>query len=97
MDPMLTGVTEVPSFSNLSAWPNPVSDVLNVNLQSRLAGSVNVTITDLSGRIVTTTSLGIVGGDNRLTLPTAELNAGLYLMTINNGSAKASQRFVKVQ
>ncbi len=96
MDPLSVGVRELPTFSGVTAWPNPVNDVLNVTLDSRTQGKVNATITDLSGRMVLTTSLGINGGSNRLTLPVAELNPGLYMITISNGSTAVTERFVKV-
>jgi len=96
MNPLSTGVDEVVTFSNVNTWPNPVNDVLNLTLQSRLQGTVSATITDLSGRVVTTTSLGVNGGSNRITLPVADLKAGLYVISISNGSTFTSERFVKV-
>jgi len=97
MDPLSTGVTELPTFSNLSAWPNPANDVLNLTMTSRTQGKVIVTITDLSGRAVSTNTLGVNGGNNLLTVPVADLNAGMYMITISNGSTTVSERFAKVR
>ncbi len=97
MDPLSTGMTELPVYSNLTTWPNPVNEVLNVTLDSRLQGGVRIAITDLSGRVVSNSSRSINAGRNILTVPVTDLGAGLYLITIDNGSSTVSNRFVKVR
>jgi PKD repeat protein len=97
MNPLVTGVQEKPAFSELNTWPNPVNDVLNIALTSELKGTVQVSITDLSGRVVNTDSRSILHGNNRLEVPVTDLGAGLYLVRISNGKASISSRFVKVR
>ncbi|MBK9626184.1 MAG: T9SS type A sorting domain-containing protein [Flavobacteriales bacterium] len=97
MNPLSVGVTELPTLSGLNAWPNPVNDVLNIALESRMKGNLRITITDLSGRVVANDTRSINDGRNNMSVSVAELNAGLYMITISNGTATLSERFVKVR
>jgi len=88
-------VQEVVTGGNITTWPNPAVDELNVAVVSVMKGLVTVTITDLDGRTVRTerTSLGV--GRSQLRIATSGLNAGMYLLRISNGTMDLSQRFVK--
>ena len=97
INPLTVGMTELPTLSGLNAWPNPVNDVLNVTLESRFKGNLRIAITDLSGRVVATDTRSINDGRNNLSLPVNELNAGLYVISISNGTTAVSERFVKVR
>ncbi|MEZ4740559.1 MAG: T9SS type A sorting domain-containing protein [Flavobacteriales bacterium] len=97
MNPLSTGVQEKPAFSDLNTWPNPVNDVLNIALTSELKGNVQVRISDLSGRVVSTGNRSISNGLNRMEVPVSDLNAGLYMVQLNNGKHSISSRFVKLR
>ena len=97
MNPLALAVTELPTLTGLNAWPNPAQDVLNIGLDSRIAGNLRISINDLSGRLVAEGTRNITDGRNNLTIPVSALSAGSYLITIQNGSTLMSQRFVKVR
>ena len=97
MDPLTTGVIEEPVFTDLTTWPNPVDNELNITLNSQLRGTARVTITDLSGRMVMDGNRMVNNGLNRMSVPVTDLNAGLYLVRIGNGAHTVSSRFVKVR
>lgn len=97
MNPLALAVNELPTFSGLNAWPNPVNEVLNLSLESRLQGLVNIAITDLSGRMVRTEARSLNGGANTLEVTVDALQPGMYLITIGDGPTTVSERFVKVR
>jgi len=64
------------SIENVSIFPNPASDVLNVNFNVD-ANEYTVSILDLQGRVLASES-----GSQNVTFPVAELASGSYLVTI---------------
>ena len=74
-----------------------MTDELNIQFTSSLRGSVNVDILDLSGRTVLAGNRVLSSGANRLSMSTAELNPGMYMLRIGNGSEAQVLRFVKTR
>ena len=68
------GIGEI-SIENLSIFPNPASEVLNVNFTSD--EEYTISILDLQGRVLATQV-----ASNNVTFPVADLASGSYLVTI---------------
>lgn len=97
MNELSTNVGEERVYTDLGTWPNPVTNELNLTLNSALKGAVRMTITDMSGRMVMDEQRTMNNGVNTLVVPVAELKAGLYMVRIGNGKSTVSNRFVKVR
>jgi hypothetical protein len=93
---LTAGVSDVQVAGNIALWPNPVADDINIALTDAIAGTVDVTVIDLSGRVVVAERRALSTGRNQLTVPTNKLSPGLYTVRIGNGATSISQRFVKV-
>jgi len=86
-DPTLD-VNEINEVSNFTVSPNPASEVINVKLNN--ADNAVITISDLAGKIVsTTTSNGV-----STSVSTAGLNSGVYLVNVTIGNATSTQKVV---
>lgn len=85
-----TGIGDVRvPLSTLKIWPNPVSDILNIEPAGNFTGNVLFTITDLSGRVVTRAS-------NTTSIDVAALRPGVYLLlTTHDGVPAARNKFIK--
>jgi hypothetical protein len=94
-DPLTSGVNEALDLDGIAAWPNPVVDELNIALTSAVRGTADVTVLDMSGRMVLAERRTLSDGRNQLLLQTTTLSPGLYTVRISNGNASISQRFVK--
>lgn len=71
-----------------SVYPNPVVDTFNVNLSSKFASNVTVTVTDLAGRTVKT--FGAADSYN-----VSDLSKGVYVVTITDGKNTETKKIVK--
>lgn len=80
---------------NLS--PNPAQDQLYVDLQANLDQEVRLEIYDAIGQKVGETEQKVLfKGQNRLTIPIADLPAAVYMLQIRNAAGQLnSYRFVK--
>jgi hypothetical protein len=75
--------------SSVSVFPNPVADV--VTIRTGGSASVQVTVTDLMGRVVLTGRTTTNG-----TFDTSTLKAGTYIVELMNGAEKSTQRVTKL-
>lgn len=70
-----------------ASFPNPAKDVVTVKVNAN--GNAALTITDLSGRVVSTENITIANG--QFTANVSGMNAGTYLFSLDYPNAKKSQ------
>ncbi len=76
---------------NSNAYPNPFTNQVSVSIPS--AGTYNVSINDMTGRIVYSNE---ISGENQLLIDGLnELNSGKYILTISNESNTFRSSIVK--
>lgn len=82
-----TGIAHEIKSVELSVYPNPAKDVLNVELRN-VTGQSNYVIYSISGQVVLNGSLG--AGLEQVDV--SSLEKGLYFIEISNASGKLSKR-----
>ncbi|MGL5888414.1 MAG: T9SS type A sorting domain-containing protein [Bacteroidia bacterium] len=85
--------TSVNEFGTLpggvSVFPNPSSDNISVNWTQSAAGSSTITITDLTGRIISSVpTISTTAGRQTVSLPVNQLPGGVYLLKIETEKGK---------
>lgn len=76
--------------SEMSVFPNPATNVINVSNPDALVNGV--TITDLNGRTVKTVKLA---GVSEAQISVSDLSAGMYLMNITSDKGAVTKKIVK--
>lgn len=73
-------------------YPNPASSVTNIKIALKKAARVDVSITDMSGRVIKTISRDLNAGAALIAVETADMAAGnyLYLVRTSEGDGVAS-------
>ncbi len=79
--------------SGFSFGPNPMQDVLNVRLDEPASSTWSVRIFDLMGRPVVSRSVAM--GTTAITLETAQLPTGSYLLVIDDGNRQRSAAIMR--
>jgi hypothetical protein len=79
-------------FGGVKFFPNPTSGALVIEAGNGFANNMDVTVTDLAGRVVYQQNNAIAEGDLRLTLDLGDLNQGMYFVSLMN---EDGQRLVK--
>lgn len=82
------------AIESIRLFPNPNNGVATLQIFSNDAETVNVTLTDLSGRVLMNQLLELNSGTNHHPLSTSEYGAGIYLLQISNGAIRQSLRMV---
>lgn len=65
-------------------YPNPTSTRVTVRLQLENPQTLDITLSDISGRIITRTEKQVQSGVQQLDLSVANLSAGSYLVSLNS-------------
>ncbi|MBC7426388.1 MAG: T9SS type A sorting domain-containing protein, partial [Bacteroidia bacterium] len=84
VNPVLAGV-----------YPNPFKDQVSITLNSEETTTITVTICDINGREIIKQSLNTEEGLRIHSISTSNLNAGIYMMNIDNGVSIQHTRIVK--
>ncbi len=83
-------------FGIEAAYPNPVSEQLNIRFNTPQEGIAVAQITDMTGRIVSRQQLAAIEGSNNASVQVTQLQAGVYFIAIaTEQSISAPVRFVK--
>jgi hypothetical protein len=89
------GINEQPSaFAAVSAYPNPASDLLNVNISMNNAENVTIEMINTIGQTVNTQNRQFTAGNNQVQINTANLEAGVYFLNITTGNSKSVTKVV---
>lgn len=66
--------------------PNPASSETSVYLYMRDGGNITLTLSDITGKVISKEDLGYYSaGNNAISISADGLNSGLYLYTLSNG------------
>jgi hypothetical protein len=68
--------------TNVSLYPNPTSDVLNIDLTCTASNMTTIKVLDLSGRLVKQVQVNSIKGDNSFVISFREYTTGIYLLEI---------------
>ena len=82
--------TETPIASGLNIFPNPATDVLNVNFDATSATTID--LVDITGKVVD--SKLTQAGFATTSFNTAEINSGVYFVNIKSASGTTTQKVV---
>lgn len=82
-------VAEIANAINVLAYPNPMSDMLNVQFNDMRSGTYTLSLYDMTGRVLSTKQVEVSGASRTATINTAGLAKGLYNAVVEgNGNRK---------
>ena len=78
----------------VNIYPNPVSNILNINVPKKLGDGLDITVFDVLGKPV----IQQKSNDLRTGISVSELNEGIYIIKLTSSSQNVSvtKRFVKL-
>ena len=89
------GLNENEAFSSFSVYPNPAAENIAIDFSLRAESAVNVSITDLSGKVVYTSNLGNkAAGASSLNVNTAAFANGIYVVNVLTNNGIATEKLV---
>jgi len=89
-----SGVFENESAGTLKIYPNPVKDLLYIDLGADHQGEADVYMFDVTGRQVFNDRVMADGGVISFALPSGAKLQGMYLLRVNTGKGSYTSRFI---
>ena len=77
------GLESIDALLQVSAYPNPSSDLVNITFVQKAAGAGRLTIRDLTGKLIYQQAINLSAGKNEIPVATKDWDSGLYLYQIN--------------
>ncbi len=86
-----TGISEIEAVSTI--YPNPTKD--NINLIYAIDGKTNISIYDITGKLVFSTQVNYNNGLNNHLIKVENFASGIYNVVMQSDHKRSSVRFVK--
>ncbi len=91
----VVGVNEIDAIIALNIFPNPTSDILNIDFESIETSTLTLDITDIAGKIVYTEEIeNTVVGNNTIRIDVSNLASGSYQINFNVAGQTASYKLM---
>ena len=87
--------TKGDKFKINALYPNPTKDNIAIQFESNKNEVVNVSVMDLTGRVVLTQNASITEWVNSLNVNTAFLSSGIYMVSLKNSESIIVNKIVK--
>jgi hypothetical protein len=94
LDDPAASVAELSNEFGMSVYPNPTNTNTTVSFDLNNEATAAVYVTDLSGKVVFTTTLGNVNGTQNVTIDTQSLTSGVYMVNLSVDGAVSTQKLV---
>ena len=89
------GIEEaVNPMTSTRIYPNPATDVLNIEVNASQASEMNISVYNIMGQNVMNQNVNINTGINRPSISTAELNSGIYFVTVKANGFENTMKFI---
>lgn len=95
-DPILNVNENALQVADAAIYPNPTYSMSTVEFNLVNASETTISITDLSGKIVTERNLGqLSAGANATEINTTSFNAGIYYVTVSSNGSSVTKKLIK--
>jgi PKD repeat protein len=92
--PQNLGVSELADLQNITLYPNPADEELNVRFSTSMGTDVSIDFLDITGKQIRHENIQATAGDNLVLMNTNNLSAGMYFMNLHAGSFQKTIQFV---
>ena len=82
-------------FRELSIYPNPFNDIVNISLETDTSDDVLISLFDMRGREVIRSKYTNQSATFKRELNLSSLSSGVYILNVKKGVAKTSKKIIK--
>jgi hypothetical protein len=92
---ILGGIGNIKGLASFSMFPNPVNDILNIELNTSESQHFKIQIIHANGQIMENRNIEILGVQN-INFDLSELSSGVYFIRLKSNEEQLIQRIVKM-
>lgn len=82
-------------IASVNVFPNPTNDNVDVTFDASEEGTVQITVVDMTGRVVFNTMMPVISGFNKTSVEMSNFAPGFYTIVLNNGEKNISTKVMK--
>ena len=91
--PVTTGISTAGGAANsFSMWPNPAATTTTIEMDALYTGNAAITISDITGQVISTVDRYLSAGRNRITIDIAAYPPGLYYVMVYSEGGMSSRK-----
>lgn len=90
----VTGINNASMDNTIAVYPNPANGQVNVRFDAAISNGSIISITDVTGRIVSSSTIQNVAQGQIVSLNTENINAGTYFITVKTENKNVVQKLV---
>ena len=88
----LLGMPEYSIINSFNVYPNPTSDFAVINFELNKMADVQISITDMTGKVVYSNELSNVSGVKSVSISAENMNNGIYFVNLMSNGSNMSQK-----
>lgn len=89
-----TGINDNSGIQEITVYPNPATDNVNVAITVEEAQTINAVVYDMTGKMVYADQFNHNGGEQIFSFSVNNLSKGIYFLNLNTNSGKMIQKLV---
>lgn len=91
----VTGINNIDNYvSNITAFPNPSTDVINVELNAQKSSTIKLQLVDVTGKLIKEINAGEIQGKYNTTINTTGISKGIYFLKISANDAVEVKKII---
>lgn len=92
---LIVGISEVSLNIDVQIYPNPSTDIINVEINTESNESIRYSLSDMTGRIIEQGMWNLNSNNANFTLNISDVINGVYLLTLSTNEGQRSFRVFK--
>jgi len=86
------GINEYLNGEAISVYPNPNSGQFTITMESYSSETYDIQVADLAGRVVYSSVVSLVPGENKVSIELTDLKQGMYSINISKGDESITKK-----
>ncbi|MBK7695558.1 MAG: T9SS type A sorting domain-containing protein [Saprospiraceae bacterium] len=82
------------SFTNISTYPNPAHDLINIAMTSAENRNANLIILDVLGKVIYSAGMDLLAGENKVQVDCSTWAKGVYFVQVRSSDSSMSATIV---
>ena len=91
----VTGIEDILNGASIKVFPNPVEDLVNIQMELKENIDLNINVINLLGNVIVSENKNLDQGINTLTINIKDFPSGIYFLNFSDGKEVISQRIIK--
>lgn len=91
---LISGVENISGIENVQVYPNPATNVINIDYSTANAENITFQLMDITGRVVAMNQVNHSGGTSTHNIDVSSLSNGVYVLKIQSSQGAVTKKVI---